>query len=251
MEASSLDIRTLAEHLIGFPNLVNIFGQDWVNNQVKSGFFPLASQRLAQIDIAINNMKELNGFTQWVKNARKNPQGYENYEFEIIMINRISKNADEIELYPKITNNNNFGDLRVVKNMIEYYVEITKFSKISNIRNKIKKLLEKGRKQIPKNSVGFIVVDVSDVTLCEIYKDINGEIIFDIDSNIEDLVIITKDFFKGNNTRFLGIVLVEPYLVVTYENQVEIETHLINVFNEYNKLGLNTSEVGKIIKTWF
>lgn len=143
MEASSLDIRTLAEHLIGFPNLVNIFGQDWVNNQVKSGFFPLASQRLAQIDIAINNMKELNGFTQWVKNARKNPQGYENYEFEIIMINRISKNADEIELYPKITNNNNFGDLRVVKNMIEYYVEITKFSKISNIRNKIKKITRK------------------------------------------------------------------------------------------------------------
>lgn len=95
------------------------------------------------------------------------------------------------------------------------------------------------------------MVDVSEVTLCEIYKDINGEIIFDIDSNIEDLVIITKDFFKGNNTRFLGIVLVEPYLVVTYENQVEIETRLINVFNEYNKLGLNTSEVGKIIKTWF
>ena len=54
-----------------------------------------------------------------------------------------------------------------------------------------------------------------------------------------------------NNTRFLGIVLVEAYLVVNYENQVGIETHLINVFNEHNKLGLNTSEVGKIIKTWF
>jgi hypothetical protein len=251
MEASSLDIRTLAELLIGFPNLINIFGQDWVNDQVKSGFFPLASQRLAEIDIAINNMKEIKGFSQWVKNARKNPQGYEHYEFEIIMINRIAKNADEIELYPKIPNSNNFAELRVVINMIEYYVEITKFSKISNKKNKIKKLLEKGRKQIPKNSVGFIVVDVSEVTLVEIYKNINGELIYDLDSNIDDLALITKDFFKGNNTRFLGVVLVEPYLIVNYENQVGIETHLINVFNDYNKLGLNASEVGKIIKTWF
>ena len=254
-EQAVKDIETLAEKILEFPNIESIFGKKWLESEIKKGFFPLLKYRIAPLEEAIHNLKQISGFDIWKKNILSNRKGFDSYEFEIIELNRLANLSDHIILYPTILKEDkkdpSFSEAKMKRGGIEFYVEMTKFFEISNPKNKIKKLIEKGRNQIPKNSCGFIFVDVGDVTLVEVKPFINNSLNYslnyDLKSNLEELVEIVDQFFKGENTRILGILFIEPYLIQNENNLITLEKRICLTSNKHNKLKLDSNELIKLI----
>lgn len=247
-EEQSKDIRTVAEKIIPFPELEDVFGKSWLDSQIKNTFFPFSRQRLGELEVAIRGLKNVVGFEAWKKNILSNPRDFDSYDFEIREISKIAKISEHLEIYPPV-DKGAFSELKVSRNNIEFYIEMTKFRGISNPRNKIKKLIEiKGIKKIPKDSVGFIFVDTSDVTLKEYSGIKNGVYTCKIISNMEILTNEVDQFFKGLNTRILGIVFFEYYLTKTYDHPLVMTGKNICVKpNHYNKLGLDVIQTCNLI----
>jgi len=250
-EQAVKDIETIAEKILSYPEIEGVFGKDWLNSEIKKGFFPFLLYRITPIEEAIKKLKQLPGFDIWKANILLNQEGFDSYEFEILEICRLANLSDHIELFPPVHKEEkkdpSFSEVRIIRNEVEFYVEMTKFYSISNPKNKIKKLIEKGRNQIPKESCGFIFVDVGDVTLKEIKAYDNNEIKYSLVSKLEDLVEVVDQFFKGNNTRILGILFIEPYLIQNERNLIESEKKICFTPNEFNKLKFDTDKLMSLI----
>jgi len=247
-EGQVKDIRTVSEKLIPFPELENVFGKSWLESYINNSFFPFSRQRLGELEVAIREMKNVSGFEEWRNNITTNLREFDSYDFEIREIFKLAKLADYIELYPP-TDKGSFSELKVSRNNIEFYVEMTKFREVSNPKNKIKKLIEeKGIRKIPKNSVGFIYVDTSNVTLREDIGVKNGEYYCKVISNTDFLTKEVPQNFRGKNTRVLGIVFIEYYLTKTYDYPLVMTGENICITpNRFNKLNYDVKKLKDLI----
>jgi len=247
-EVKGKGIKTIAEDLMNFPDLESVFGKCWLESQKKIGFFPFLQQRLGDLEIAIKELKNVRGFEDWKTNVTLNPREFDSYEFEILEISRLQNLVGSLEIYPPVGKGNmdqtSLSELIAVRNEIEFYVEMTKMRSITNPKNKIRKLIEKGRRQIPKNSAGFIFADVSDVTLREDISYEKNELICKVVSNLDALSNEVNQFFRGKNTRILGVVFVEYYLASDENYKVAVAKQYCMKRNRYNKLGLDLTQVG-------
>lgn len=239
--------------LFWFPDALlklSIFGKSWLESQKESGFFPFLHQRLGELEFAIGELKNIPGFDNWKDNVMANPREFDSYEFEILEISRLADFVDSLEIYPPVDKGDldqtPLSELKVVRNGIEFYVEMTKLRSIANPKNKIQKLIRKGRRQIPKDSVGFVFAGVSDVTLKEYIRYERNELISKVVSNLEVLSKEVDQFFRGKNTRILGVIFVESYLSSDENYKVRVRKNYCMIYNRYNKLGLNLKQVGDL-----
>ena len=128
----------------------------------------------------------------------------------------------------------------MVRHGIEFYVEMTKFREVSNPKNKIQKLIrEKGIKKIPKNSSGFIFVDISDVTIVETLQD--------VEINDDYIINEVEQFFTGKHAKILGILFIISYLSADENYQVMLINRYCPIINRFNKLGLTDNQVKQLI----
>lgn len=245
------DIVTIAEKIVGFPELEDIFGKYWLDTQKNNSFFPFGHQRLSSLEVAVKELGNVSGFEAWKSNILSNPREFDSYEFEILEISRIANFADSLEIYPPVDKGDPdqtpLSELKVFNNNTEFYIEMTKFRSISNPKNKIKKLIEKGRGQIPRDSAGFIFADVSDVTLKEYNSYEDNKLIWKVISNIEIICNEVDQFFRGQNTRILGVVLIESYLTSNENYQVGLTNRYLIIENPFNKLGFNSTQIRDLI----
>lgn len=243
--------KTFSEQIARFPELEAIFGKKWLEAQKESSFFPFLRQRLSELDVAIRELKHLPGFDDWKNNIESNPREFESYEFEILEISTLADLIDSLEIYPPIGKGDPslspLSELKAIKNSTEFYVEMTKLRSMVKPRNKIEKLIKKARRQIPNDSVGFIFADVSDITLTEDIRLEGKELICRVVSNRGVLSKEVDQFFRGKNTRILGVVFIEHYLVSDEEYRIKIRKNYETKLNPFNKLGSNLREVGNLI----
>jgi len=242
----------LLKKIISYPELNEIFGDEWIETQKNLGFFPFIHQRLADLESSITDVKHLSGFNKWVTNITSNPLEFYSYEFEILEFSRMSSLADHMEIYPPIDKGDlehtPLSELRILRNNIEFYIEMSKLRSISNPKNKIERLIKKGKRQIPKNSVGFIFTDVSDITLKEYnYIDDDGRLIWEVKSNLEVLDNEVDQFFRGKNTRILGVAFNESYLISDEKFKIGIYNQHTLVPNKFNKLKLDDIQIKNLI----
>ena len=66
----------LLKKIISYPELNEIFGDEWIETQKNLGFFPFIHQRLADLESSITDVKHLSGFNKWVTNITSNPLEY-------------------------------------------------------------------------------------------------------------------------------------------------------------------------------
>lgn len=243
--------KTLAEVFWNFPELEAIFGKDWLKNQKKNGFFPFLAQRLGELENAVREMKNVSGFNDWKNNIKSNLREFDSYEFEILEISRLANLANSVVIYPLVDEEDPdqtpLSELKVVRASTEFYVEMTKLRSMANPRNKVKKLVRKGIRQIPQDSAGFIFADASDVILNENMHYERDELIYNVVSKLSVLDKEVDQFFRGENTRILGIVFIEHFLTCDEEYRVSVCKKYCMKRNRYNKLGLNLTAVGDLI----
>jgi len=235
---------TIFSKIVGYPELVNIFGESWLESQKENYYFPFLHTRLTELDIAVSKVRNLKGYNEWVSNITSFPKEFESYEFEILEIARLADIAEHIEIYPSTEKDEygyeSFPELKILRHGIEFYVEMTKFREALNPKNKIQKLIiEKGIKKIPRNSSGFIFTDISDVTIIDKMHD--------IEINDDYIINEVDQFFKGNYTKILGMLFYISHLSANEDYQVMLSKRYCLIVNHFNKLGLSNDEVEQLI----
>jgi len=243
-EADLKGRETIFSKIVIYPELVNVFGESWLESQKENYFFPFLHTRLTELSVAVSKVRNLKGYNEWVSNITSFPKKFESFEFEILEMSRLADIADNMEIYPSIEKDD-FGyeahsELKIVRHGIEFYVEMTKFREASNPKKKIQKLIiEKGIKKIPRNSTGFIFVDISDVTIVEK--------LHDIEINDDYIINEVEQFFTGKHTKILGILFYISYLSANDDYQVMLSKHYCPIVNCFNKLGLSNEDVEQLI----
>ncbi|MFC1802964.1 hypothetical protein ACFL0D_03240 [Thermoproteota archaeon] len=237
---------TIFSKIVGYPEIVYIFGESWLQSQKENYYFPFLNSRLTELSIAVSKVKEkkIKGYCEWVSNITSFPKEFESFEFEILEISRLTDIAESIEIYPSIEKDA-FGyeahpELKMVRHGIEFYIEMTKFRKASNPKKKIQKLIrEKGIKKIPKDSSGFIFVDISDITI--------RETIHDVEINDDYLINEVEQFLTKKHDKILGILFVISYLSANDSYQVILINRYCPIINRFNKLGLSKDDLEQLI----
>lgn len=224
-------------------------GVRWLEEQKSKGFFPILGQRLGLLETSLKEFTNVRGFEEWKKNAINNIRDIDSYEFEITESLNIARNADAVEIYPSVDNDPDqprLSELQITRKGKLFYVEMVKLRSLKGSpRNKVEKLIKKARRQIPNTSSGYLFIDISDVLLDEIYD--VGSRTFGVLSHAKILLDEVSQFFKGKNTRILGMVFVENMIGLDANNLCSLESCYTIKHNPKNKLNLSDEESAKLL----
>ena len=151
------------------------FGENWLEEQksfIESGKWiegernrtretmKIAFFVLEQIDILLKKFESIEGFSQWVRDAKNSKENFKDLLFELLVLENLSEKSDEFKLRTENQDSGAFLEASLKKQGLFSYIECTNLDAIPiNIQNKVKDLFNKSTKKFRgKQGIHFIGV---------------------------------------------------------------------------------------------
>jgi len=127
-----------------------IQSKEWIENeQLKTeDTIQIGYTFLKKIEGLIKRFESIEGFSQWVIEAKNSRENFKHFLFELMSLENLLSKSDKLILKPHNKTSSKNPEALIIKNGTSFYAEMTFLDSLpSSIINKVDKLFDKSRKK--------------------------------------------------------------------------------------------------------